>query len=67
MKKNIKKITFDNLLQKINDNYDEGNIISQTRVKLAIDETPESLSKKVQEIEKIQLINVLKNFINLKN
>ena len=51
----------------VNDNYDEGNIISQTRVKLAIDETPESLSKKVQEIEKIQLINVLKNFINLKN
>lgn len=47
----------------VNNNYDEGNIISQTRVKLSKNETPESLSKKVQEVEKIQLINVLKNFI----
>lgn len=47
----------------VNSNYDEGNIISQTKVKLDENETPESLSKKVQDIEKVQLINVLKNFI----
>lgn len=51
----------------VNSNYDEGNIISQTKVKLSNDETPESLAKKVQEVEKIQLINVLKNFIKSKN
>ena len=51
----------------VNNNYDEGNIISQTKVKLSSNETPESLSKKVQEVEKIQLINVLKKFIDSKN
>ena len=47
----------------VNDKYDEGNIISQTIVKLEPNETPESLSSKVQAVEKIQLINVLKEFI----
>ena len=51
----------------VNNNYDEGNIISQTKIKLCSNETPESLSKKVQEVEKIQLINVLKKFIDSKN
>lgn len=51
----------------VNDKYDEGNIISQTEVKLDENETPESLAKKVQDVEKIQLTNVLKNFINEKN
>lgn len=51
----------------VNNYYDEGNIISQTQVKLSSNETPESLSKKVQEVEKIQLINVLKKFIDSKN
>ena len=51
----------------VNNNYDEGNIISQTKIELSNDETPESLAKKVQAAEKFQLINVLKNFINLKN
>lgn len=50
----------------VNSNYDEGNIISQTKVKLEENETPESLSKKVQEIEKIQLITILQDFINKK-
>ena len=49
----------------VNCNYDEGNIISQTKVKLDKNETPESLSAKVQAAEKIQLINVLQNFINI--
>lgn len=51
----------------VNNNYDEGNIISQTKVKLSSDETPESLAKKVQDAEKLQLINVLKKFIDTKN
>lgn len=50
----------------VNNKYDEGNIISQTKVKLSSDETPESLAKKVQDVEKIQLINILQKFINLK-
>ncbi len=50
----------------VNDKYDEGNIISQTKVKLDKNETPESLSAKVQAVEKIQIINVLKDFISNK-
>lgn len=46
----------------VNNNYDEGNIISQAKVKLSSDETAENLAKKVQEVEKTQLINVLKKF-----
>ena len=48
----------------VNDKYDEGNIISQTKVKLSKNETPESLSEQVQAVEKIQLANVIKNFID---
>lgn len=51
----------------VNSNYDEGNIISQTKVKLEEHETPESLSAKVQAAEKIQLIKVLKDFIKKGN
>ena len=47
----------------VNEKYDEGNIISQMEVKIDKNETPESLAKKVQDIEKIQLIEVLKNLI----
>jgi len=47
----------------VNSEYDKGSIISQTKVKIAEGETPESLFAKVQEAEKIQLIEVLKNFI----
>lgn len=50
----------------VNNNYDEGNIISQTKVKLSENETAESLSKKVQSVEKIQLIKVLKDFASKK-
>lgn len=51
----------------VNDKYDEGNIIAQTKLELSPDETPESLSMKVQAVEKIQLINVLKSFISKKS
>ena len=47
----------------VNSNYDEGNIIAQAKVKLSADETAESLAKIVQSVEKLQLIEVLKNFI----
>ena len=50
----------------VNDKYDEGNIISQTTVELDENETPESLSAKVQAAEKVQLIKVLKDFIDKK-
>lgn len=50
----------------VNDKYDEGNIISQSIVELDENETPESLSSKVQAAEKIQLIKVLKEFIEKK-
>lgn len=50
----------------VNDKYDDGNIIAQTKIELSKDETPESLSKKVQAVEKVQLINVLKDFITKK-
>ncbi len=50
----------------VNDKYDEGNIISQTIVELEPNETPESLSAKVQAAEKIQLTNILKEFIENK-
>lgn len=51
----------------VNDKYDEGNIISQTVVELDGNETPDSLSAKVQAAEKIQLTKVLKEFISKKN
>ena len=47
----------------VNDKYDDGNIIAQTKLELSKDETAESLSKKVQAVEKVQLVNVLKDFI----
>ena len=50
----------------VNSRYDEGNIISQTKVNIEETDTPESLAKKVQSVEKVQLINVLKDFINKK-
>ena len=50
----------------VNERYDEGNIISQTTVEISKEDTPETLAKKVQDVEKIQLIRVLKEFLNKK-
>lgn len=47
----------------VNEKYDEGSIISQTEVKVEENDTPESLAKKVQDVEKVQLIKVIKDFI----
>ena len=46
----------------INNEYDKGNIISQTFVDVLETDTPDTLAKKVQTAEKIQLINVIKKF-----
>lgn len=51
----------------VNDKYDDGNIISQAIVSLDENETPDSLSAKVQAAEKIQLIKVIKEFIEKKS
>ena len=47
----------------VNEKYDEGNIISQTIVNVDDNDTPETLAKKVQDVEKVQLISVLKEFV----
>ncbi len=51
-------------LHYVNEKYDSGDIISQTVVDVYPDDTPEDLSARVQAAEKIQLINVLKDFSN---
>lgn len=48
----------------VNEQYDKGNIIKQTTVEVLPTDTPEDVSRKVQAVEKIQLIDVLKNFSN---
>lgn len=46
----------------VNEEYDKGKIISQIKVEVLENDTPEDVSKKVQRSEKIQLINILKKF-----
>ena len=48
----------------VNQEYDKGDIISQTKVEVLPSDTPETLSQKVQSAEKIQLIQVLKRFLS---
>ena len=48
----------------VNEKYDKGNIIRQTKVDVLPEDTAESLSAKVQAAEKIQLIEVLKDFVD---
>lgn len=51
----------------VNQEYDKGNIISQTKVEVLPTDTAETLSQKVQAAEKIQLIQILNDFVNHKN
>lgn len=46
----------------VNEEYDKGKIISQTKVKVYKKDTPQDVSDKVQKAEKIQLIKILKDF-----
>ena len=48
----------------VNSEYDKGTIIRQTKVAVDKTDTAESLSAKVQRAEKIQLVNVINDFIN---
>lgn len=54
-------------LHYVNGEYDKGNTIMQTVVKVLPTDSPEDLAAKVQEAEKIQLIEVLKSFVANKN
>lgn len=51
----------------VNEKYDRGDIIKQTKVEVLPTDTAEDLSARVQAAEKIQLIEVLKDFINGKS
>ena len=46
----------------VNEEYDKGKIIAQTKVKVFKKDTPEDVSARVQKAEKIQLVNSLKDF-----
>lgn len=48
----------------VNDKYDDGDIIRQTKIPILPTDTPEDVSRKVQEVEKIQLVEVLNDFVN---
>jgi len=54
-------------LHYVNSEYDRGQTIMQTRVKVMPDDTPETLATRVQNAEKIQLIETLKNFVQNNN
>lgn len=47
----------------VNEHYDEGSIIRQTKVAILPTDTPEEVSSKVQAAEKVQLIEVLNDFV----
>lgn len=49
-------------LHYVDEHYDTGSIIKQTKVEVLETDTPEDLSAKVQKAEKIQLIEVLCDF-----
>lgn len=53
-------------LHYVNNEYDKGNIIKQTKVKVEPDDTPGTLAAKVQKAEKIQLVWVLQEFAKRK-
>ena len=45
----------------VNNHYDEGNIISQTKIDVLPTDTADDVAEKVKAAEKIQLIEVIKN------
>lgn len=51
-------------LHYVNNEYDKGNIIRQTKVKVEPTDTAETLSAKVQKVEKIQLVEELQKMAN---
>jgi phosphoribosylglycinamide formyltransferase-1 len=51
----------------VNENYDSGPVISQTRVPIVIDDTPESLAARVLVEEHKLLISTLKQLTEASN
>lgn len=51
-------------LHYVNNEYDKGNIIRQTKVKVEPTDTAETLSAKVQKVEKLQLVEELQKMAN---
>lgn len=47
----------------VNSEYDKGNIIIQTKIEVKPTDTAEMVSAKVQAIEKLQLVETLKQFV----
>ena len=47
----------------VNEAYDEGNIILQARIPISADETPESLAKKVHELEYAHYSKVIEDIV----
>lgn len=54
-------------LHYVNSEYDRGPTIMQTAIKVLPTDTPEELAARVQNAEKIQLVEVLKSFVNNSN
>ena len=48
----------------VNQEYDSGSVISQTKIEVLPIDTAEDISDKVQAIEKIQLNQILNKFVN---
>ena len=48
----------------VNEEYDKGKIIAQTKARVFKKDTPEDVAARVQKKEKIQLVNALKDFSN---
>ena len=53
-------------LHYVNSEYDRGETIMQTVVKVLPDDTPETLAARVQAAEKVQLVEALKSFASNK-
>ncbi len=53
-------------LHYVNNEYDKGNMIRQTKVKVEPTDTAETLSAKVQKAEKMQLVEALQEFVREK-
>ena len=45
----------------VNNHYDEGNIISQTKIDVLPTDTADDVAEKVKAVEKIQLIEVIRD------
>ncbi|NDP28293.1 MAG: phosphoribosylglycinamide formyltransferase [Flavobacterium sp.] len=51
----------------VNENYDEGNVIFQKRVKLLSTDSPETVAEKIHELEQKYFPSVIEEILNLKS